>query len=79
MPILAMASLYYKKQCNNSDVQETGKVIKKTLDTCYPNVYFLLNLSELIKSDGHLIPILINFSITTLKNGPDYQISKILP
>ena len=43
------------------DVQETSQIIfhSKGLDESYPKIYFLSNLSNFVKSYGHLSKILV--------------------
>ena len=48
------------KTMENADVRETSQIIHhlKGLDKSYPKMYFLANLSNFVKSYGHLSEIL---------------------
>ena len=52
------------KQWENSNLRETRQIINhsKGNDESFPKMYFLLKLSDLIKSYGRLSKILANFS-----------------
>ena len=53
------------KQWQNSDLRETKQIIyhSKGIDESYPKMYFLLNLSHYVKSDGHFSQILAFFAM----------------
>ena len=51
---------HYKKQWKNADVRETSQIRynSKGLDESYPKMQVLSNLSNFVKSYGHLSEIL---------------------
>ena len=66
------------KQWKNADLRETKQIIShsKGIDDSYPKMYFLLNLSNHVKSYGHLCQILAVFMMPALQIWPCHVIQE---
>ena len=73
---IIMTSL--QKTMENADLRETKQIIShsKGIDESYPKMYFLLNLSNHVKSYGHLCQILAFFMMPTLQIWPCHVIQE---